>query len=78
MKKYLAKLFAHYIVSKNEKWIKNPHQAQRKTFQKLIQTATNTQFGKDHNYESIQAYKDFQDRVPIRDYEGLRSYVDKL
>lgn len=78
MKKYLAKLFAHYIVSKNEKWIKNPHQAQRKTFQKLIQTATNTQFGKDHNFESIQAYKDFQDRVPIRDYEGLRPYVDKI
>lgn len=78
MKKYLAKLFAQYVVFKNEKWIKNPHQAQHSTFLKLIRAAQNTRFGKDHNFSSIKTYKDFQKQVPVRDYEGLRPYVDKI
>lgn len=78
MKKFLAKLFAHYIVSKNKKWMNNPHQAQKKTLNKLITRAQNTQFGRDHGFASIKSYKEFQEKVPIRDYEGLRPYVDKI
>ena len=78
MKKFLAKLFAHYIVSKNKKWMNNPHQAQKNTLKKLLTRAQNTQFGKDHGFASIKSYKEFQQKVPIRDYEGLRPYVDKI
>ena len=78
MKKFLAKLFAHYIVSKNKKWMNNPHQAQKNTLKKLLARAQNTQFGKDHGFASIKSYKEFQQKVPIRDYEGLRPYVDKI
>ena len=78
MKKFLAKLFAHYIVSKNKKWMNNPHQAQKNTLNKLITRAQNTQFGRDHGFASIKSYKEFQEKVPIRDYEGLRPYVDKI
>lgn len=78
MKKFLAKLFAHYIVSKNKKWMNNPHQAQKNTLKKLLTRAQNTQFGRDHGFASIKSYKEFQEKVPIRDYEGLRPYVDKI
>ena len=78
MKKFLAKLFAHYIVSKNKKWMNNPHQAQKNTLKKLLTRAQNTQFGKDHGFASIKSYKEFQQKVPIRDYERLRPYVDKI
>ena len=78
MKKFLAKLFAHYIVSKNKKWMNNPHQAQKNTLNKLLTRAQNTQFGRDHGFASIKSYKEFQEKVPIRDYEGLRPYVDKI
>ena len=78
MKKFLAKLFAHYIVSKNKKWMNNPHQAQKNTLKKLLTRAQNTQYGKDHGFASIKSYKEFQQKVPIRDYEGLRPYVDKI
>ena len=78
MKKFLAKLFAHYIVSKNKKWMNNPHQAQKNTLNKLITRAQNTKFGRDHGFASIKSYKEFQEKVPIRDYEGLRPYVDKI
>ena len=78
MKKFLAKLFAHYIVSKNKKWMNNPHQAQKNTLNQLLIRAQNTQFGRDHGFASIKSYKEFQEKVPIRDYEGLRPYVDKI
>ena len=56
----------------------NPHQAQKNTLKKLLTRAQNTQFGRDHGFASIKSYKEFQEKVPIRDYEGLRPYVDKI
>ena len=44
----------------------------------LVKKASNTQFGKDHNFRSIKNYEDFKKNVPIRDYEGLRPYVDRV
>ena len=56
----------------------NPHQAQKNTLNQLLIRAQNTQFGRDHGFASIKSYKEFQEKVPIRDYEGLRPYVDKI
>ena len=50
----------------------------KKVFKKLILQASKTQFGKDHNFSSIKSFEDFAKQVPVRDYEQLRSYVDKV
>ena len=60
------------------KWINNPLATQERVFQELISVATATEFGKDHNFISINSHDDFIKQVPIRDYEGLRFYVDKV
>jgi acyl-CoA synthetase (AMP-forming)/AMP-acid ligase II len=73
-----AKLFAKIIYHKNQKWIKNPLYFQKKIFYNLIKKATDTDFGKDHNFNKIKDYTDFQAEVPVRDYEGLRPYVKKM
>ena len=78
IKKIGAKIFAKFIHHKNQKWIKNPLYAQQKTFDFLIQKAKSTDFGRDHGFNKIRDYKDFQASVPIRDYEGHRVYVDKM
>jgi hypothetical protein len=78
IKRIGAKIFASYINHKNQKWIKNPLLYQQKTFQNLIQKARNTDFGRDHHFDQITDYKDFQCRVPVRDYEGLRPYVEQM
>ena len=78
IKKIAAKIFANLIHKKNQKWIKNPLSAQQKTFEFLIQKAKETDFGRDHHFDKIKNYKDFQSLVPVRDYEGLRPYVDKM
>ena len=73
-----AKLFAKIIHHKNQKWINNPLDFQKKIFYNLIKEATDTDFGKDHNFHKIKDYTDFQAEVPVRDYEGLRPYVEKM
>ena len=78
MKKLAAKLFARYIVAKNKRWMMRPLQAQAATLKELIQTARNTQFGKDHHFDKINDYDSFKAHVPVRDYEGLRAYVERI
>ena len=78
LKPALAKLFAKRIYKKINKWANNPILTQEQVFQELIATATSTAFGKDHDFVSINSYDDFVKRVPIRDYEGLKPYVDRV
>lgn len=73
-----AKIFAAVISSKIKKWSSQPLQTQQRVFRSLIKQAANTSFGKDHDFANIKSYADFQSRVPIRDYEQLRPYVDKV
>ncbi|RZK39693.1 MAG: GH3 auxin-responsive promoter family protein [Pedobacter sp.] len=78
LKAALSKPFAAWVVKKIKKWKDNPLQAQQAVFLKLISSAKNTAFGRDHQFASIQNYTDFKANVPIRDYEGLKTYVDRV
>lgn len=51
---------------------------QEKVFKNLISEAQNTVFGKDHDFQNIKTYEDFKNRIPVRDYEGLRPYIDRV
>ena len=78
VKAFAAKLFAKRIHAKTQKWANNPIETQQKVFEELIKEATQTQFGKDHDFSSIKSHSDFVQKVPVRDYEGLKHYVDKV
>lgn len=78
VKSVLAKLFAKWVYIKTQKWVNSPVETQDKVFQDIIATATATQFGKDHDFISINNHDDFTKRVPVRDYEALKPYVDKV
>ncbi|WP_054852292.1 GH3 auxin-responsive promoter family protein [Olleya sp. ITB9] len=78
IKAALAKPFAKRIYKKVQKWANNPIETQDKVFKELISEATQTAFGKDHDFVSIKTYQDFVNRVPIRDYEALKPYVDRV
>lgn len=56
----------------------DPIGVQKKWLQKLVEKAANTRFGIDHNFKDIHDYNDFKAAVPIRDYEGLRPYIDRI
>jgi len=78
MKAFLAKIFAKYIVKKEQKWIDNPIETQDKILKELIECAKNTQFGKDHQFDQINDYEDFKKLVPVNDYEGLKHYFNDV
>lgn len=78
MKEFAAKLFARYVVYKNKRWINNPINAQKETLKHLLKQAKNTQFGKDHNFDTIANHEEFKQQIPIRDYEGIRPYIDQI
>ena len=78
IKSFAAKIFANNIRKKINKWASNPEATQQKVFKKLLRSAENTQFGIDHDFKNIHTYRDFSRKVPVRDYEELKFYVDKM
>ncbi|PTX45052.1 GH3 auxin-responsive promoter [Christiangramia gaetbulicola] len=78
IKSFAAKIFASHIRKKIDKWAANPHDTQQKVFDELIKTARNTRFGKDHDFGEIRSHADFVQKVPVRDYEELKNYVDMM
>jgi hypothetical protein len=78
IKSFAAQLFAKHIHKKTQAWANNPVETQRKVFQELIHQAKDTVFGKDHHFSEIKTVEDFAKQVPIRDYEELRPYVDRM
>lgn len=78
LKTFAAKIFAKYIHKQTEKWSSNPLETQEKVLQNLIEGGKNTLFGKDHGFDKIKTYEDFKKQVPIRDYEQIRSYIEKI
>jgi hypothetical protein len=73
-----AKIFAKIVVNRIQNWATKPVETQQKVFEALIADAKNTAFGKDHDFENINSFEDFAKKVPIRDYEDLKPYVERV
>ncbi|QJD97354.1 GH3 auxin-responsive promoter family protein [Mucilaginibacter robiniae] len=78
LKAVLSKWFAAWANRELEQIRHNAVQLQQATFRQLIQQAANTAFGHDHAFTQIKIYEDFKQRVPVRDYEDLRPYIDRV
>lgn len=77
LKQFAAKIFASLIVRQTNAWATKPVATQRAVLATLVKQAQDTQFGKDHDFKAIKTHQDFIERVPIRDYEDLKEYVQK-
>src|SRR5690606_13897095 len=51
---------------------------QQRLFTELIRKASNTDFGKTHGFSAIRSHEDYVRHVPVRDYEALRPFIDKV
>ncbi len=78
IKSIAAKIFARKIYKQTLSWSGKPVETQLEVFKSLVENAKNTKFGKDHNFSSINTIADFQKNVPIRDYEDLKEYIEKV
>lgn len=48
---------------------------QHNILQRLLRRASHTEYGRKYDFGSIQSYDEYIDRVPLTDYEGLRTYI---
>lgn len=78
IKSALALPFANYISAQVKRWSRHPVEAQEQVFKNLISSAQNTSFGKDHHFDKIRTYDDFKKNVPVRDYEQLKPYIERI
>ena len=78
LKAKAAAIYAKRQAKKIKKWSDNAVEVQDRTLKMLISKGSKTEFGKDHNFSAIKNYKDFKKNVPVQDYEGLKSYVEKV
>ena len=78
IRSFLAKPFASYIASQTRAWSNDPFHYQQRIMTNLVQEAQETLFGRDHHFDSIKTYDDFRKNVPIRDYEDLKPYINKI
>jgi hypothetical protein len=74
----LSKPFASLIAKQTKTWSMEPEKYQLQIFKNIVQKASNTDFGKDHGFSDIHRLKDFEKQVPVRDYEKLSGYVEKI
>ncbi|AZB09123.1 hypothetical protein EG344_09955 [Chryseobacterium sp. G0162] len=77
-KKNAALIWAKKHVQKAEEFKKNAERNQEDLLISLVSTAQKTLFGREHDFENIRSVKDFQDRVPVADYEDLKPYIERV
>ncbi|MBK8627601.1 MAG: GH3 auxin-responsive promoter family protein [Saprospiraceae bacterium] len=78
IKIFVLKKFSALISRQINKWKYNAVSDQMRIMSALVARAQNTVFGKDHHFANLKTYDDFKKMVPIRDYEALRSYIDRV
>lgn len=74
----LIRPFAKYVSGRIATWSRHAVQSQTAIFKQLIQKGGQTAFGRDHHFQEIRTFEDYATRVPLRDYEGLRPYIDRI
>lgn len=74
----LIRPFANYIARSIDRWSANAVAHQEKTMYQLVKSAAGTAFGRDHAFSSVKSYEDFKRAVPVRDYEELKHYVERI
>ena len=73
-----SKPIAAYVVAQQKKWIARSAEVQAKWREKLVSQASKTGFGRDHHFNNIRSYDDFKQAVPVRDYEVLKPYINRV
>ena len=77
-KTFIVKKAAAFTAKQINKWKKTAIKDQQSIMLNLVNQAQQTIFGKDHHFSTIKTYEDFKKSIPVRDYEDLRPYIDRV
>jgi len=74
----LSRPLAKWVVQRQQEWMYRPAEAQQRWFRRLVQGGRQTLFGQDHKFRDVQTVEEFRQAVPVRDYEELKPYIEKV
>jgi len=57
---------------------KYPHDVQNDVLRSLIEQGQKAEYGRKYNFKSVVNYSDFNQQVPLSNYEFLKPYIDRL
>jgi len=77
LKSILAIPFASFIANRLKREANNAIADQEKIRKYLLRKHLKTQYGKHLNLNSSLSYQEFKEKVPVTDYEGIRSWIEK-
>ena len=77
-KSLILRPWANQVSKQIVQWSTNALKEQENIFTQIIRRGCDTQFGIDHDFANIKSYEDFKQRVPVQDYEGLKTYFDRV
>ncbi|MGN6476581.1 MAG: GH3 auxin-responsive promoter family protein [Flavipsychrobacter sp.] len=78
IKSFLARPYASIVHSRIRKGMATAVADQQSILQQLLKTGAGTVFGKDHQLKDVKTYEEYKAAVPIKDYEGIRPYIDQI
>lgn len=78
IKSFLAKPFASYIYKGIRKGMNTAVADQENILKNLLKTGRITEIGKEARLEQVNSYNEYRQAMPIRDYEQMKSWVDKI
>ncbi|HQV62087.1 MAG: GH3 auxin-responsive promoter family protein [Chitinophagaceae bacterium] len=78
IKSFLAKPFASYIYKGIRKGMATAVADQENILKFLLKVGRNTDFGKEAGFDKVTDYEGFKQAVPIRDYEQLKPWIEKI
>jgi len=77
-KSFLAKPFASYTYAKIRKGMSTALSDQDAILKELLKVGKTTEFGKEHGLDKVTSYEEFKKAVPVRDYESVKPYIEKI
>ena len=73
----VRRFFAHRVRT-IQSYPEQGEMLQRQVLARLIRQAAHTAFGERHDFSSITSYESFAQRVPLNDYESLKTDIDRM
>ena len=78
---FVNSIFTWYMkkrIHQIELFMKYPLDVQEEWLHSLIASALHTEWGKQYDYKSILTIDQFQERVPIQNYDTLKPYIERM
>ncbi|QNK77314.1 MULTISPECIES: GH3 auxin-responsive promoter family protein [Winogradskyella] len=60
-----------------ELFLKYPNEVQNELLFSLLKLSKDTEVGKQYDFDSIKSYREFNERIPVVDYEGFHPLIER-